>query len=311
MIETVELTKTFNSRGWSVEALKGVNFKADRNSITALVGPNGAGKTTLIKIISTLMLPTSGNAYIDGLDVVSHAKEVRKKIGLVTVSDRLMYFRLTGLDNLVFYGALYNMGLSEARSRARELLETVGLGEWGDQPIMHYSTGMLRRLAIARALMHDPDIVLLDEPTLGIDTSSSRRVRQLVRRLATGRTIVLTSHLMNEIEELANNIYLIKSGIVISSGTPAEISSIAGQFAEALVPTDNITSEMEKFVLKYENGRALIRGPKDKISLLTRDYTEVDPTLEDAYILLVGESNADFRPYQIKRGGAWGREHTL
>lgn len=311
MIETIELTKTFSSKGWSVEALRGVNLRADSGKITALVGPNGAGKTTIIKIISTLVLPTSGSAYVDGLDVVSQAKDVRKKIGLITVSDRLMYFRLTGLENLVFYGALYNMGLREAQSKAKELLSTVGLGEWGDQPIMHYSTGMLRRLAIARALMHNPDVVLLDEPTLGIDTASSRRVRQLIRRLATDRTIVLTSHLMKEIEELADKIYLIRAGKVIGSGTPAEIRSMAGQFAEASVQSDNVPPEMEKFVLKYENGKALIRGPEDKISLLTREYTAVEPTLEDAYILLAGEGTPDFRPYQVKRGGAWGREHPF
>ncbi len=311
MIETVELTKVFRSRGWTIEALKGVNFKAERNKITALVGPNGAGKTTLIKIISTLILPTGGRAYVDGMDVVSQAKEVRQKIGLVTVSDRLMYYRLTGLENLVFYGTLYNMGLREARERAKELLDTVGLGDWGDQPIMHYSTGMLRRLAIARALMHDPDVVLLDEPTLGIDTTSSRKVRQLVRRLAANRTIVLTSHLMKEIEELADSIFLIKSGQVIMNGTPAEIRSRAGHFAEALVPAEIVKDEMEKYVVKYENGRALIRGPEEKIATLTGNYAAVDPTLEDAYILLVGESGADFRPYQMKRGGAWAHERPF
>jgi len=311
MIETVKLTKVFNPRGWRVEALKGINFKAERNKITALVGPNGAGKTTLIKIISTLILPTTGTAYVDGLDVVSRANEVRQRIGLVTVSDRLLYYRLTGLDNLVFYGALYNMGIREAKERARELLEIVGLGEWADQPVMHYSTGMLRRLAIARALIHDPDVVLLDEPTLGIDTTSSRRVRQLIRRLAANRTIVLTSHLMKEIEELADSIFLIKSGQIIMSGSPAEIRSRAGHFAEALVSTEIVNDEMEKYVIRYENGKAFIKGPEEKVSKLTDKYTLVDPTLEDAYIMFVGESGADFRPYQMRRGGAWAHERPF
>jgi len=288
-----------------------VDFRAEKGKITALVGPNGAGKTTIIKIVSTLILPTSGNAYVDGFDVVSQAKEVRRKIGLVTVSDRLMYYRLTGVENLVFYGALYNMGLKEARERARELLQLVGLGDWSEQPIMHYSTGMLRRLAIARSLMHDPDVILLDEPTLGIDTTTSRKVRQLIRGLAFNRTIVLTSHLMKEIEELADDIFIIKSGRVVAKGTPVEIKSLAGRFAEASIPSRTINSEMEKYVLRFDNGMALVRAPESSVAAMTGQYVEVEPTLEDAYIMLAGESATDFRPYQIKRGGAWGREHPF
>lgn len=311
MIDAQDVVKVFAGRGYRVEALRGVSVKAERGRITALVGPNGAGKTTLIKVIATLILPTSGRVYVDGLDAVSQAREVRRRIGLVTVSERLLYYRLTGLENLMFYGALYDMSVSEARRRALELLQEVGLYEWANQPTMHYSTGMLRRLAIARSLMHSPDVLLLDEPTLGIDTTSSRRVRQLVRRLAEGRTVVLTSHFMKEIEELADMIYVIKEGRILARGTPDEIKALAGRFVEAKVPVNMISQEVEKYVVRYENGAALVRGPEELIAPVAVESRPTEPSLEDAYIKLVGESTADFRPYQIRRGGAWGRERPV
>lgn len=311
MIETNSLTKVFVGKKWKVEALKGVDFKAERGKVTALVGPNGAGKTTLLKIISTLILPTSGSAYVDGYDVVSQPNEVRKHLGLVTVSDRLLYYRLSGVENLLFYGALYDMNIREAKKRAYELLDLVGLKEWADEPTMHYSTGMLRRLAIARSLMHDPDTILLDEPTLGVDVASARKVRQLVRKLSSERTIVLTSHFMHEIEELADFIFVLKSGKIVAKGSPEDIIKMAGMIVEAKLDSNSVTALVERFITKYENGYAVIRGPKSIVEQFSSDFYEIQPSLEDAYIALVGENEQDFRPYQFRRGGAWARERPV
>ena len=311
MIETRSLTKVFYGKKWRVEALKGVNFRAERGKITALVGPNGAGKTTLLKIISTLIIPTSGEAYVEGYDVVRQAKQVRRLIGLVTVSDRIVYYRLSGIENLVFYAALYDLSVSEAKRRARELLDYVGLSEWAEEPTMHYSTGMLRRLAIARALIHDPSVILLDEPTIGIDVSSARIVRQLVKRLSFEKTVVLTSHMMHEIEEIADYIYVIKYGTIIKSGTPQEIISSVGKVVEGRVPEEKVSREVQRFIVRYENGHAVVRGPKEIVERLTSDYVEVKPNLEDAYVMLVGETGTDYRPYMMRRGGAWARERPV
>ncbi len=309
MIETHSITKVFTGKKWKVEALKDIDFKAERGKLTALVGPNGAGKTTLLKIISTLILPTSGSAYVDGYDVVSQPNDVRKHLGLVTVSDRLLYYRLSGMENLLFYGSLYDMSIKEAKNRAYGLLDLVGLKEWADEPTMHYSTGMLRRLAIARALMHDPDVILLDEPTLGVDVASARKVRQLVRKLSMDRTIVLTSHFMHEIEELADVIYILKNGKIIARGSPEDIINMAGKIVEAKLSA--IIPSLERFITRYENGYAVIRGPKPLVEQFTPDYYEITPSLEDAYIALAGENEQDFRPYQFKRGGAWARERPV
>ena len=311
MIETKSITKVFSGKKWKVEALHEVDFRAESGKVTALVGPNGAGKTTLLKIISTLILPTSGTAYVDGYDVVSQPNEVRKHLGLVTVSDRLLYYRLSGVENLLFYGALYDMGIKEAKRRAYELLDLVGLKEWADEPTMHYSTGMLRRLAIARSLMHDPDVILLDEPTIGVDVASARKVRQLVRKLSSERTIVLTSHFMHEIEELADVIYVLKSGRIVARGSPGEIINLAGRIVEARIDSGSVKPAVERFIVRYENGSAIIRGPKNIVEQFASEYYEIQPSLEDAYIALVGESEQDFRPYQFRRGGAWARERPV
>ncbi|MGC9209322.1 MAG: ABC transporter ATP-binding protein [Nitrososphaeria archaeon] len=311
MIETVSLWKVFRGRKYYVEALRDVTFRAERGKVTALVGPNGAGKTTLLRIVSTLVLPTSGRALVDGLDVVEQAKEVRRRIGLVTVSDRLLYYRLSGLENLIFYGALYDMSVSDARRRALELLELVGLGEWAEEPTMHYSSGMLRRLAIARALMHDPDVLLQDEPTIGIDVPSARKVRQLVRRLSEGRTVVLTSHLMGEIEELADYIYVLKEGRIIAKGTTSEITGLVGELAEARLEAGSVPHELERYIVRYENGYAVLRAPRSVIEEAWAEAVPVRPTLEDAYVILVGETGSDYRPHQFRRGGAWARERPV
>lgn len=308
MIETRDITKFFaDGKRGVVSALCNINIRVRPGTPVALVGPNGAGKTTLIRVLSTLILPTSGEAYVNGYSVVDQPKEVKRSIGLVTVSDRLFYYRLTAVENLVFYATLYNLGLGEARKRAREALSVVGLSEWADTKTMHYSTGMLRRLALARAILHDPPVIMLDEPTLGVDVVSSRSVRRLVRRLGEERTVLFTSHYMKDVEEIAGYVYLIKGGKIVAEGSPQDLTRLVGRVVELEVYEDELPDSYRRFVVTSRNGHIVLRIPEsavDDLKAYTVEERSVQPTLEDVYVSLVGESSMDVRPYQFRRGGA-------
>lgn len=294
-----------------VKALEDVSISVSPGRPVALVGPNGAGKTTLIRILSTLILPTRGEAYVAGHSVTKEPGEVKKKIGLVTVSDRLFYYRLTAMENLVFYATLYGLSLGEARRRASEVLEAVGLSDWADTRTMHYSTGMLRRLALARALLHDPPVVMLDEPTLGIDVVSSRNLRRLVRELAREKTVLFTSHYMKDVEEIAEYVYLIKNGRIIGGGTPQELKKLVGEVVEVEVAEDGLPENYRRYAVTSRNGRLVLRLPEssvDEIKTFVLDERPAEPTLEDVYVFMVGESPMDVRPYQHRRGG-WREQY--
>ncbi len=208
-----------------VEALRGVSFRVERGTVFGLLGPNGAGKTTTVKIISTILLPDGGTARVMGYDVVSEADAVREVIGLSLSVERGFWYLMSGLENLVYFALLRGMGLSEAKRRARELLELVGLEAAADKPVEQYSLGMKARLALARALLHDPDVVILDEPTLGLDPPTARRIRSLLRSLATehGKTVFLTTHNMVEAETLCDHIAIINRGVIVAEGTPQQL----------------------------------------------------------------------------------------
>ncbi|WP_218184399.1 ABC transporter ATP-binding protein [Aeropyrum camini] len=152
-----------------VRALDGVDLRVARGTLFSLLGPNGAGKTTLVKILSTLLIPDRGWARVSGFDVVEEAGEVRRRIGVVLGGERALYWRLSGWDNLWFFSQLYGIPPREARRRVRELLELVGLEEWAHVRVENYSKGMKQRLHIARGLINDPEVLLLDEPTIGLD----------------------------------------------------------------------------------------------------------------------------------------------
>ncbi|MEM0119961.1 MAG: ABC transporter ATP-binding protein [Thermoprotei archaeon] len=289
-----------------VTALSDVNIHVAHGRPVALVGPNGAGKTTLIRILSTLILPSSGEAYVDGHSVTEEASEVKKSIGLVTVSDRLFYYRLTAIENLVFYATLYDLSLVEARRRAREVLSAVGLTEWAETRTMHYSTGMLRRLALARALLHDPPVIMLDEPTLGIDVVSSRNLRMLVRELAREKTVLFTSHYMRDVEEIADYVYLIKNGRIVAEGTPQDLKKTIGKVVEVEVVEEGLPEGFRRYTVSSKNGHLVLRVPQssaDELKSIVLDERPSEPTLEDVYVFMVGESSMDVRPYQFRRGG--------
>jgi ABC-2 type transport system ATP-binding protein len=308
LIETVNLTKIFKIKRKEIKALDSVSINVEKGKIGALVGHNGAGKTTLLKILSTLILPTSGDAFVNGYSVTREEKKVRENIGLVTVSERAFYYRLTALDNLIFFSSLQGLSLSDARKRANQLLDFLGLSEWKNVPYMKFSTGMQKKLALARALITDPPVLLMDEPTLGLDLVSAREFRTTIRKLKEeeNKTILLSSHYLKEIEELADIIFLIKKGKIVASGTLDELKRMTGKVLE--IVTNKINDEIRKFII-YSNGEEyVLRVPETEIDKVSYNYKEIDekdPTLDDIYIHFIGEVEEDIgrgrsRPWRLR-----------
>jgi ABC-type multidrug transport system, ATPase component len=226
---TRERVGLFKSRAKVVDALNGVDISIDRGRLLSLVGPNGAGKTTLVRIFATLLLPDEGEAYVGGLDVVGDADRVRRLVGLMLYPDKGFFGRLSGLENLIYYGMLYGLGRREAHRRAEELLKSVDLWEARHRPFEEYSMGMKARLGLAKALINNPEFLLLDEPTVGIDPVGARKVRELIRGLKReGMTILFTSHNLYEVEELSDEVALIVGGRIVARGPPDALKQKAG-----------------------------------------------------------------------------------
>jgi ABC-2 type transport system ATP-binding protein len=214
-IETHDLTRRFGE----FTAVDNVNVQVQRGEIYGLLGPNGAGKTTIIRMLSTLLMPTSGSATVAGFDVSREANDVKKRIGLVS-EKLILYTRLTATQNLLFFGKLYKVDSSTLKKRIDELLELVKLTQFKDKAIGSYSSGMRQRVNIIRALLHDPEIIFLDEPTTGLDPQSTRFIWDLVKRLKSrGRTIILTTHMMEEADELSDRVCIIDHGKVMAADT--------------------------------------------------------------------------------------------
>ncbi len=209
-------------------ALNSVSLTVPHGEIFGLLGPNGAGKTTLVKILSTLSIPTSGTATVTGLDVVKDSLAVRRRIGVVYGDERTFYWRLSALDNLLFYAALYGIPARDARRRALELLELVGLSHAANLRMHHYSSGMKQRASIARGLLNDPDILIMDEPTRALDPMAALDLRQLVRERVVNerRTVILATNIMAEAEMLCDRIAFIDSGEIQMIGEIGELRDL-------------------------------------------------------------------------------------
>ena len=220
-IETHHLTKRFNS----FTAVDHIDLSVHKGEIYGFLGPNGAGKTTTIRMLCTLLTPSSGSAKVAGYDIARQANEVRKKIGLVS-EKLIMYPRLTAFENLMFFGSLYEIDQNSLRKRTHELLDMVQLTPFKDKLVGGYSSGMRQRLNVIRALLHDPEIIFLDEPTTALDPQSTRFVRDLIKELKEmGHTIVLTTHIMDEADELSDRISIIDHGKIIATDTPQELKN--------------------------------------------------------------------------------------
>jgi ABC-2 type transport system ATP-binding protein len=235
MLIAEHLSKTYETMDWNgflkrkktrVEAVKDVSLELHKGQIIGLLGINGAGKTTTIKMLSTLLLPTTGRIDVDGLDAVKDAMTVKKRINMIAGGERMIYWRLTARENLWYYGQLYGIDNKILEGRIQRLLEMVGLSEKQDIPVERFSKGMKQRLQIARGLINDPSYIFMDEPTLGLDAAIARELREHVKELACkeGKSILLTTHYIQEVEELCEYVYVMDKGVVIVQGTPKELA---------------------------------------------------------------------------------------
>ncbi len=321
MIEARALRRVYHTttgvlrrRPLEVEAVRGIDFHVARGELFGLLGPNGAGKTTTIKMLITLLLPTSGEARVLGLDVVHDAREVRRRIGYVFGGDRGLYERLSALDNLRYFAELYGVSGQEQRRRIGEVLELVGLTGREKERVEGYSRGMRQRLHIARGILHDPEVVFLDEPTMGVDPVGARGLRSTIGTLVqAGKTVLLTTHYMFEADTLCDRVAVIARGRIVGEGSPRELKSVVA---------DRTVVEVEVFGIEDEALRRLRGMPGvTSVSVEDRDQAQVltiqsprglelahelpgwldgarlgriaarEPTLEDAYVALVTEAD--------------------
>ncbi len=235
-IEVRGLTRVFESRKGFLfrertrtEALRGIDLRVERGSIFGLLGPNGAGKTTLTKILSTLLLPTSGEARVLGFDVAHETEKLRPKIGLVLGGERGLYNRISGRENLRYFADLYGVPTRDRERKIREVLDRVDLTGAADRRVEEYSRGMKQKLHIARGILHEPEMLFLDEPTIGLDPKSARETRKLIRSLVSdGVTIFLTTHYMFEAEELCPRIAVLSKGRIVATDTIDGLRRLVG-----------------------------------------------------------------------------------
>ena len=217
------LTKKFNGKG----VVGGVSLVIPGGVVYGLLGPNGAGKTTIVRMLSTLLKPTSGTARVNGFDVRSHPSKVRSSIGVLP-EDTGLYDRLTATETLEFYGGVQGLSGARLKERMEELLKMFELFDRRDDRVGKYSRGMRQKLALARALIHDPPILLLDEPTLGLDVMSTRAIRDYVKGVASqGKTVLLTSNNMYEAQLLCSQVTILNKGAVRASGTVEELEAMS------------------------------------------------------------------------------------
>src|SRR2546426_10466122 len=237
-VETKDLVKVFErgrrtiwqrlrrepDRRERFSAVDGIDLRVETGEIFGLLGPNGAGKTTTMKMLATLLIPTSGSIRVLGIDPLERPREVRARLGAMLSGERSLYWKLTARENLEYFAALYHVPPGETRARIDRVLAAAKLADRADDYVERYSTGMRQRLALARALLPDPPLVVLDEPTVGLDPQASRDLRDRVRDLkAQGRTVLLTTHYMEEADQLCDRVAIIDHGRIVALDTPAAL----------------------------------------------------------------------------------------
>lgn len=229
MIAVENLRKSFNTRKGKVEAVSGVSFQAADGEITGLLGPNGAGKTTTLRMLYTLMRPQSGRVLVDGLDATDNPDAVRSCLGVLPDA-RGLYKRLTARENIEYFGRLHDLDDRTIGERTARLVEALEMGEFIDRRTEGFSQGQRTKTAIARALVHDPHNVILDEPTNGLDVMTTRSMRAFLRNLrAQGSCVLFSSHIMQEVAAVCDRIVVIARGHVVADGTPNELRARTGK----------------------------------------------------------------------------------
>ncbi len=306
-IQTENLVKRY---GNNFTALNGVSLRIKKGEVVGYVGPNGAGKTTTIKILTGLSSPSSGHAYVNGIDVVARPREALRTIGaLIEVPG--VYDYLTPREMLTYFGRVYRMSPGDIDHRIKETLELVKLSDWEHKKLGTFSTGMLRRLTIAKAILHKPDNLILDEPVLGLDPEGIRDVRELIRQFrSAGMTVFLSSHLLGEVAEVCNTVIFLNKGKVVSSdsmdriGSTMERKVVDVKFLKPLSreEVDKLRAiELVRNVDVSDNtARLLYDGkPESSVQILRRlvssnfdvvSYNVESAGLEDYYVSVMGES---------------------
>ncbi|HQN75547.1 MAG TPA: ABC transporter ATP-binding protein [Methanomassiliicoccales archaeon] len=293
-------------------AVNNIDFQVRRGELFGLLGPNGAGKTTTIKVLTTLLLPTSGSVKILGHDVVKESMEVRKRIGLILGGERGLYYRITARQNLRYFADIYGVPMSIRDKRIEEVLERVNLLDKADTRVEDYSRGMKQRLHIAKGIIHDPELIFMDELTIGLDPEAARDARDMTKELvAEGKTILLTTHYMYEADELCDRIGVIARGKIVALDTPKGLKSLVKDTSvievegfgitekdldslKALDGVRTVTANMneDKQTMRVQVGDPVSLLPK--VTHLLEDRKVIgmkvkEPTLEDAYLWLVRE----------------------
>jgi ABC-2 type transport system ATP-binding protein len=306
----------FRSNG-EVVAVENISFSVPRGTIFGMLGPNGAGKTTTIKMLSTLLVPTSGTATIGGFDVLRSERDVRRQLGVVLGGDRGLYWKLSARDNLIYFGNLYGMRRDTIDRRASELLELVNLSDRARHRVEGFSRGMKQRLHLAKALLHDPPILILDEPTIGLDPAAAVDLRRAIADLVPRHTVLLTTHDMWEADQLCSEIAIVDRGRIVAQGTPADLKALVEEDRRIVVTTrqpldgrlSEVSGRLERLPgvrlvqhdLNASGGSALtilcantastldatlaiVRNESTAVS----DIRVLEPTLEDAFLAVAG-----------------------
>jgi ABC-2 type transport system ATP-binding protein len=296
-----------------VVAVDDVSFEIADGELFGLLGPNGAGKTTTVKMLTTLLIPTSGTATIDGKDVVKDAEGIRQNIGFIFGGERGLYWRLSAADNLRYFASLYNVDPEISTKRIPYLLELVGLKDREKEKVEGYSRGMKQRLHIARSLIHDPKILFLDEPTIGLDPVGARELRTVVRDLQNQKkTILLTTHYMFEADALCQRIAVINKGNIVAMDTPSKLKKVVQDLSVIELETFGISEEIlaqlralefvDNVSVEDQEQKQMLRVQTKRGSAAIPDLMKLmdgqrvgrviarEPTLEDAYVRLVGNS---------------------
>lgn len=304
---------TIRRKTREVVAVDGISFDVRDGELFGLLGPNGAGKTTTVKMLTTLLIPTSGSATVLGHDVVSDADAIRSRIGFIFGGERGLYWRLSAKDNLRYFADLYHVDPDVAKQRLPELIELVGLSGREDEKVEGYSRGMRQRLHVARCLLHDPQVLFLDEPTMGLDPVGARELRQVINNLvAQDKTVFLTTHYMFEADALCERVAVINRGKIVALDTPEglkrhvedlsvielEVFGIAPEMVDLLrqipeVDTVSVENRDQKQALRVHShlGSAIVPQIMQRLDgngVTIGRVTVREPTLEDAYVRLVG-----------------------
>ena len=328
-VEVKQLSKTFETREGplfrkvpkSVVAVAGVDFSVPKGEIFGLLGPNGAGKTTTIKMLCTLVTPTSGDAFVNGFSIAKDQQKVRQNLGVMLTGERTLYWKLTGRENLEYFAALYHLDPAYSEKRIQDLLKLVGLDERENTLVENYSTGMRIRLSFAKALLNDAPVLLFDEPTASLAPQSSHLIRDIIRGQAKqGHAVILTTHNMEEADLLSDRVAIIDHGKIVMLGNPAELKQKVKSSDIIEIEARNLTehtanalqsmSEVSKVAITsspHSTETELLRVHVEKgkevlpriLEFLVRKQvavtkvTFIEPTLEDVFIAETGRSLRD------------------